>query len=73
MVFIKRSHRRKIGRKTRKMTNEELRTALWETRDKLADQEVHSEEIEDLMVWEEMYSIELKNRELLEWALQTRK
>jgi hypothetical protein len=60
---------RKLARQARKMSNEELRAALWEVRDRTESIENPSEQ---LFLREDIYSKELKKRELLEWALRTK-
>jgi hypothetical protein len=71
-MALKMSSERKITKKltkqARKMTNEELRAALWDVRTKSESQENPSEK---LFIMESIYSNELKKRELLEWALLT--
>ena len=64
--------KRKLKRKTRKMTNEELRTALWIVRDKMDTNTEPMDLSSKLFIQEEVYSQELKRRELLEWALKTK-
>ena len=71
MVLKKGSERRitkKISRQARKMSNEELRDALWDVRNKSESQNNPSD---TLFLMESIYSNELKKRELLEWALRT--
>ena len=58
------------------MSNVELRDALLNIRKQVSSFEINSisdidEEMEKLLELEEVYSQELKNRELLEWALNT--
>jgi hypothetical protein len=60
---------KKLLRKAQKMSNEELRDALWEVRRK--SKTIENDSIDDLLIKEEIFSKELKNRELLEWALRT--
>ncbi|NHK32675.1 MAG: hypothetical protein FK730_15095 [Asgard group archaeon] len=60
---------KKLSKKARKMSNEELRDALWDIRRKIKISE--NDFIGDLLIKEEVYSKELKSRELLEWALRT--
>lgn len=65
----KRKIEKKFSKQARKMSNEELRAALWDVRNKTESQDGSSEE---LFILESIYSEELKRRELLEWALRTR-
>ena len=58
------------------MSNVELRDALQNIRKQVSSIEINSitdieGEMENLLELEEEYSRELKNRELLEWALRT--
>ena len=65
--FVKR-----LTRKAKRMSNTDLREALWDTRKK---SEEHGNAIRGsknkLLKIEGIYAEELKRRELLEWALRT--
>ncbi|NHJ84827.1 MAG: hypothetical protein FK734_05155 [Asgard group archaeon] len=68
--------RRQLVRKIRKMSNDDLKKSLIEIRSK--NEVIDIDNIEKLekefignLVLEELYSTELKKRELLEWALQS--
>lgn len=62
----------KYHRLARKMSNEELRDALWEVRDKIKTSTTQDNSLDQLLRLEEIYSLELKNRALLEWALKSK-
>ena len=66
---------RKLTREAKKMTNEELRKALWSVRKQLENNDQSSSILTDKsmksLIMEAVYSNELKRRELLEWALKT--
>jgi hypothetical protein len=69
VAYSQRKFVKKLSKKAKKMSNEELRDALWDVRrmSKIAE----NTSINDLLIKEEIFSKELKNRELLEWALRT--
>ncbi|NHJ39988.1 MAG: hypothetical protein FK731_08145 [Asgard group archaeon] len=67
----KKSFEKKLAKKARKMSNEELRNALWDVR--IKSENSNNNSINDLLIKEGIYAKELKNRELLEWALRTGK
>ncbi|MGC9777608.1 MAG: hypothetical protein HZR80_00010 [Candidatus Heimdallarchaeota archaeon] len=73
--FSQRRLERKLSRETQKMTNEELRSALWSTRKQSEQKEEVANDLEKTklrsFLMEDIYSKELKKRELLEWALKT--
>jgi hypothetical protein len=69
VTYSRKKLEKKLSKKVRKMSNEELRDALWDVRKKSKITE--NDSIGDLLIKEEIFSKELKNRELLEWALRT--
>ncbi len=65
--FVKR-----LTRKAKRMSNTDLRKALWDTRKKSEEHEsVTGDKGTKLLKIEGIYAEELKRRELLEWALRT--
>jgi len=65
--FVKR-----LTRKAKRMSNTDLRKALWDTRKKSEEHEsVTGDKGIKLLTIEGIYAEELKRRELLEWALRT--
>lgn len=63
---------RRITRKARRMSNTDLRKALWDIRRKTGETTSFSgDEKDNLLKIEGVYAEELKRRELLEWALRT--
>ena len=69
--FGEKIFKRKHTRKARKMTNEQLRQALWDVREENENKNDPVDSDIQLMLLEDIYSSELKNRELLEWALKS--
>lgn len=65
----KKNLEKKLAKKARRMSNEKLRDALWDVRRK--SESSSNDSIDDLLIKEGIYAKELKNRELLEWALRT--
>ncbi|MBK5114180.1 MAG: hypothetical protein KGD59_00405 [Candidatus Heimdallarchaeota archaeon] len=65
---------RRLTRKVKRMSNSDLREALWDIRKKTGDIASFSgDEKNNLLKIEGIYAEELKRRELLEWALRTGK
>ena len=65
--FVKR-----LTRKAKRMSNTNLRKALWDIRKKSEEHmNVTGDERNKLLKIEGIYAEELKRRELLEWALKT--
>ncbi len=64
--------KRKHTRKARNMSNDQLRGEFWSIRDKNELLENFTKENQKSFLLEEVYSKELKRRELLEWALNSR-
>ncbi len=63
---------KRLARKAKRMSNEDLRKALWTTRKKSEEKHgINDEESRKLLRIEGIYADELKRRELLEWALRT--
>ncbi|NHJ32506.1 MAG: hypothetical protein FK732_06560 [Asgard group archaeon] len=64
----------RLTRKVKRMSNNDLRKALWQIRDKSEEHSgVSGENKNGLLIVEGIYTEELKKRELLEWALRTGK
>ncbi len=65
--FVKR-----LTRKAKRMSNTDLRKALWNARKKCEEQnDIAGDKEIKLLKIEGIYAEELKRRELLEWALKT--
>jgi len=65
--FVKR-----LTRKAKRMSNIDLREALWDIRKKSEEHEsVIGDNRNKMLKMEGIYAEELKRRELLEWALRT--
>ncbi|MEA2065664.1 MAG: hypothetical protein U9O65_00955 [Thermotogota bacterium] len=67
--------RKKLRKQATQMSNETLRQHFWESREK--NQQIgnnsYTKEQQKELIKEEIFSQELKKRELLEWALQKNK
>ncbi|MBN1329355.1 MAG: hypothetical protein JXA54_07770 [Candidatus Heimdallarchaeota archaeon] len=64
--------KRKLIRKARNMSNEQLRKVLWAVRGHNELLNEFTKESQKSFLIEEVYSEELKKRELLEWALNSK-
>ncbi|TET29044.1 MAG: hypothetical protein E3J70_08075 [Candidatus Heimdallarchaeota archaeon] len=63
---------KRLTRKAKRMSNIDLREALWDIRKKSEEHEsVIGDNRNKMLKMEGIYAEELKRRELLEWALRT--
>ena len=70
--FFGRFFVKRLTRKAKRMSNTDLRKALWDARKKSEEQKNVTQDNEiKLLKIEGIYAEELKRRELLEWALKT--
>ena len=70
--FSRRFFVKRLTRKAKRMSNTNLRKALWDIRKKSEEHmNVTGDERNKLLKIEGIYAEELKRRELLEWALRT--
>ncbi len=72
--FSRRFFVKRLTRKAKRMSNTDLRKALWDARKKSEEHEdVTGDSENKFLKIEGIYANELKRRELLEWALRTGK